>query len=131
MSLGAGCLRNGATTGAPPAGHPYDTPSQPSGGPGGIDPGSVDATHFVTGIDLMPTIMEAVGLPLIEGLEGRSFLPLLMGKDQADREYQSEAECKLPHPLLPHFFVPPSASSDLVPHASVDRERDWFLQSHL
>jgi N-sulfoglucosamine sulfohydrolase len=55
--------------------------------PGKVRPGSADEAHFVTGIDLMPTIMEAVGLPLIDGLEGRSFLPLLMGEDQADREY--------------------------------------------
>ena len=55
--------------------------------PGKIKPGSVDKKHFVTGIDLMPTIMEAVGLPLIDGLQGRSFLPLLKAKEQADREY--------------------------------------------
>ncbi|MBT7092317.1 MAG: sulfatase, partial [Bacteroidetes bacterium] len=52
-----------------------------------IRPGSVDSTHFVTGIDLMPTIMEIAGLPLIPKLDGQSFLPLLFDKKQRDREY--------------------------------------------
>jgi len=55
--------------------------------PGKIKPGSVDSTHFVTGIDLMPTIMEMVGLPLIPKLDGQSFLPLLHNKTQRNREY--------------------------------------------
>lgn len=55
--------------------------------PGKIKPGSVDSTHFVTGIDLMPTIMEIAGLPLIPKLDGQSFLPLLHNKKQDDREY--------------------------------------------
>ena len=55
--------------------------------PGKVKPGSVDSTHFVTGIDLMPTIMEIVGLPLIPKLEGESFLPLLHNKKQKNREY--------------------------------------------
>ena len=55
--------------------------------PGKVAPGTVDDTHFVTGIDLMPTILEAAGLPLVPGLEGRSFLPLLAGTPQADREF--------------------------------------------
>ncbi|MCD6346527.1 MAG: sulfatase, partial [Bacteroidales bacterium] len=52
-----------------------------------IRPGSVDSTHFVTGIDLMPTIMEIVGLPMIPKLDGQSFLPLLHNKKQRGREY--------------------------------------------
>lgn len=55
--------------------------------PGTIKPGSVDSTHFVTGIDLMPTIMEMVGLPMIPKLDGQSFLPLLRDEKQEDREY--------------------------------------------
>lgn len=55
--------------------------------PGKIEPGSVDSTHFVTGIDLMPTMMEAAGLARIPKLDGQSFLPLLFGKKQQDREY--------------------------------------------
>ncbi|KPL09693.1 MAG: hypothetical protein AMS26_22530, partial [Bacteroides sp. SM23_62] len=55
--------------------------------PGTITPGSVDSSHFVTGIDLMPTIMEIAGLPLIPKLDGQSFLPVLQNKTQKNRDY--------------------------------------------
>ncbi len=55
--------------------------------PDRIKPGSADKEHFVMGIDLMPTIMDIVGLPLVPDLEGESFLPLLYNEKQDDREY--------------------------------------------
>ncbi len=55
--------------------------------PGIINPGSVESTHFVSGIDLMPTLMEAAGLPMVPKLDGRSFLPLLKGEKQEDRQF--------------------------------------------
>jgi len=55
--------------------------------PENIEAGSVDSKHFVTGIDLMPTILEIVGLPLIPKLDGESFLPLLYQKEQKGRDY--------------------------------------------
>ncbi len=55
--------------------------------PGKIKAGSVDSLHFITGIDLMPTIMEIAGLPLIPKLDGESFLPILQNKTQKDRAY--------------------------------------------
>lgn len=55
--------------------------------PGKITPGSVDSSHFVTGIDLMPTVMEIAGLPPVPKLEGQSFFPLLLNEDQKDRDY--------------------------------------------
>jgi N-sulfoglucosamine sulfohydrolase len=55
--------------------------------PGTITPGSVDSSHFVTGIDLMPTLMKIAGLPLVPKLDGESFLPLLYNKKQKDRDY--------------------------------------------
>jgi len=55
--------------------------------PGKITPGSVDSSHFVTGIDLMPTIMEIAGLPLIPKLDGQNFLPLLFNEEQKNRDY--------------------------------------------
>jgi N-sulfoglucosamine sulfohydrolase len=51
-----------------------------------VKPGSVDSVHFVSGIDLMPTILEALGLPLIPGLDGRTCLPLFFQKKQAQRK---------------------------------------------
>ena len=52
-----------------------------------ISTGTIDSNHFVTGIDLMPTIMEIVGLPIIPKLDGQSFLPLLLNEQQEGREY--------------------------------------------
>ena len=55
--------------------------------PGTITPGSVDSSHFVTGIDLMPTLMEIAGVPLVPKLDGQSFLPLLRNEEQKERDY--------------------------------------------
>ena len=54
--------------------------------PGKVRAGAVDDRHFVSGIDLMPTVLDALGLPPVKGVDGRSFLPLLRGGTQAGRE---------------------------------------------
>jgi N-sulfoglucosamine sulfohydrolase len=54
--------------------------------PGKIRAGSVDHTDFISGIDFMPTVLEIAGLSLVEGMDGRSFLPLLQGKSQTGRD---------------------------------------------
>lgn len=53
--------------------------------PGKVKPGSVDQEHFISGIDFMPTILEAAGLKQVEGMDGRSFVALLRGEKQDDR----------------------------------------------
>jgi len=59
--------------------------------PDNIDPGYTESDHMVMTIDLMPTIMEIVGLPMVPDLDGESFLPLLYNKNQDDREYAYSA----------------------------------------
>lgn len=54
--------------------------------PGHVDSGTVDDEHLINGIDLMPTILEAIDAPLPEGLDGASFLPVLHGQTQSGRE---------------------------------------------
>lgn len=54
--------------------------------PGKARPGSMDREHFVSAADIMPTLLEALGLPEVEGTDGRSFLPLLFGGRQDGRE---------------------------------------------
>ncbi len=54
--------------------------------PGKVKPGTADAAHFTSGVDLMPTILEAAGVPPATGMDGRSILPLLRGETQAGRE---------------------------------------------
>ncbi len=49
-------------------------------------PGTVDRRHIISGIDFMPTVLEAAGLPSVPGMDGRSFVPLLDGEEQDGRD---------------------------------------------
>lgn len=55
--------------------------------PGVIKPGSVDSKNFVSTMDIMPTLLEMVGVELPTNLDGHSILPLLKGGDYEGREY--------------------------------------------
>ena len=54
--------------------------------PGRIEPGSVDNMHMISAIDFMPTILDIAGIDQPPGLQGRSFMPLLLGKTQQGRD---------------------------------------------
>ncbi|HOX58604.1 MAG TPA: sulfatase [Candidatus Paceibacterota bacterium] len=54
--------------------------------PGKVKPSTVDRDHFISGIDFMPTILEAAGVAAPANMDGRSFLPLLLGLDQPGRD---------------------------------------------
>ena len=54
--------------------------------PGVTTPGSVDRKNMVSGIDLTPTVLDILGLKPLEGMDGRSFRPLLGGKEQPGRD---------------------------------------------
>jgi len=54
--------------------------------PGVIQPGSREKNHLISGIDLTPTLLEAAGLKTPAGIDGRSFLPLLRGESQKNRD---------------------------------------------
>jgi N-sulfoglucosamine sulfohydrolase len=54
--------------------------------PGTVRPGTVDTQHFISGIDFLPTVLEALNLPPVPGIDGRSFVPLLRGRDQEGRD---------------------------------------------
>lgn len=55
--------------------------------PGVTQPGAVDAQHLVSAVDLLPTILDMLQLPLPDGMDGRSFAPLLQGQTQPDRDF--------------------------------------------
>ena len=55
--------------------------------PGITDPGSVNIDHLISGIDIMPTILEAAGLPVPENLDGSSFAPLLLKKEYEGKSF--------------------------------------------
>ncbi|MGI9616307.1 MAG: sulfatase family protein [Acidimicrobiales bacterium] len=54
--------------------------------PGRVAAGAVDDTHFIEGIDITPTILDALGLPVPRGVDGRSHLGVLAGDPEVDRE---------------------------------------------
>jgi len=54
--------------------------------PGHVAAGRLDREHFISGIDYMPTILEALGLPQVSGMDGTSFVRLLIGEQQEHRE---------------------------------------------
>ena len=55
--------------------------------PGVTKAGSVDKRHMVSVLDLLPTVMDALGVKKPARLDGRSFYPVLKGEKQADRDY--------------------------------------------
>jgi N-sulfoglucosamine sulfohydrolase len=54
--------------------------------PGVTKAGAVDARHMISGIDLLPTLLDIAGIAHPEGLDGRSFLPVLRGNNQDGRD---------------------------------------------
>ena len=52
--------------------------------PGRVKAGIVDTDHFISGIDFMPTILEAIGLPRA-GRDGRPILPALAPRKRSKR----------------------------------------------
>jgi len=57
--------------------------------PGSAHRGTVDS--LVGLVDLMPTVLDYLGIPLPEGVEGRSLLPLMRGESATPREIYAEA----------------------------------------
>ncbi len=55
--------------------------------PGRVKPGTVNTRDFIEGIDFMPTVLDAAGLPITPGMDGKSFLPLLDGQEQSGRDH--------------------------------------------
>lgn len=48
--------------------------------PGVTKAGAVDGKHLVSTIDFTPTLLDAAKLPAIDGVDGRSFVPVLKGE---------------------------------------------------
>jgi N-sulfoglucosamine sulfohydrolase len=53
--------------------------------PGKINGGTVDNKHFISGIDYRATILHALHLPEVPGMDGKSFLPVLKGKQEKEK----------------------------------------------
>ncbi len=51
--------------------------------PGITTSGAIDEDHLVSAVDIMPTLLDGMGLPPPEGMDGRSFAKTLRGETQA------------------------------------------------
>ena len=55
--------------------------------PGVTQAGKVERGHMVSILDLLPTVLDSLGVPNPKRLDGLSFLPLLRGEKQENREF--------------------------------------------
>ena len=55
--------------------------------PAKISAGQVDCNHFVSGIDILPTILDIIGLPSPDAIDGSTFYPLLSGRPETSRDH--------------------------------------------
>jgi N-sulfoglucosamine sulfohydrolase len=53
--------------------------------PGVTKAGAVDDEHMVSAVDLLPTLLDMVGVAHPQGFDGRSFAPVLKGEKQSGR----------------------------------------------
>jgi N-sulfoglucosamine sulfohydrolase len=54
--------------------------------PDTVKPNSHDTEHMIAGVDLAPTLLDALGVKPMKGMDGRSFLPVLKGEKQSGRD---------------------------------------------
>jgi N-sulfoglucosamine sulfohydrolase len=54
--------------------------------PGHVKPGVVDGAHYITSLDMVPTLLDILDLQVPEIVDGKSFLALLRGEEQFHRE---------------------------------------------
>ncbi|TWU15996.1 sulfatase family protein [Allorhodopirellula heiligendammensis] len=55
--------------------------------PGMTKAGTIDGTHMISAVDLLPTLLELTGIEHPGRMDGRSFAPLLRGESQDGRDY--------------------------------------------
>jgi N-sulfoglucosamine sulfohydrolase len=53
----------------------------------GMPKTGADRTNLVSSVDILPTILEILGVPEPGGLDGRSWVPLVRGEKQAGRDH--------------------------------------------
>ncbi len=54
--------------------------------PGVTKAGSLDDRHMVSAVDFLPTLLDVTGVPHPQGMDGKSFAPLIKGQTQTGRD---------------------------------------------
>ncbi len=80
--------------------------------PGKVAAGKVDKHSVISSVDIFPTILEAIGQPEIEALEGRSFLPLALGKRERGERTHAYAAHNYYGDSTPEWYFPQRAIID-------------------
>ena len=86
--------------------------------PGVIEPGSVDSDHMISAIDYLPTVLDAAGVTLPDGVNGSSALPLLRGEMQEGRD---RVFTQHDYHSLEHYF------QGLLPMRSVQSRKFGYI----
>jgi N-sulfoglucosamine sulfohydrolase len=91
--------------------------------PGKIKAGEVNDESIVSSIDIVPTILDAAGLPPLENIEGKSFYDVMTGKSaRTEREYAYAASNYFNNSTQEHYF----------PHrAIIDREFCYIWNAYV
>ena len=79
-------------------------------------PGAATHAEFVSSTDIMPTLLDILGVKHPEGMDGRSWLPLLRGEKQDARDF-----------VITH--VNTVSSGMALPQRCI-RTKDWALMFH-
>jgi N-sulfoglucosamine sulfohydrolase len=89
--------------------------------PGVTSPGTVNKSHMIASIDLLPTFAEMIGQPIPADLDGRSFAPIIRGETEPrwrDYVYKQQNDRNKMRALqtteLLYIFNPWSDGSDKV-----------------
>ena len=91
--------------------------------PDKIKEGVVDDESIVSSIDLVPTILDAIGLPGIEGIEGKSFYDVIIGKSKiSNRKY---AYCAY------NYFLDSTPKEFLPSRGIIDKEFCYIWNSYM
>jgi arylsulfatase A-like enzyme len=75
-------------------------------------------------VDVAPTVLDWIGLPVPPAMDGQSLLPLIAGGRARERE-AAFAEIDLSHPLRPTRFQKYWKLDELHCNAAIYRERRW------
>lgn len=107
-----------------------------AGGAGGIV-----RNELLSNLDFTPTILDLCGIPVPEGLEGRSFSPLLAGGDYTEREaifgalyydaYYDPIHCVRTrrHKYIRSFAVAPSEAAGADPEVLARHETGSWIRA--